>query len=167
MPPWTIGCFTSIKEKEKHLYNTFGIYWVLPGKVADLLFSWWNGLGRNSLDIWNIIPICLMWTIWKEHNQRTFQNVSQSDNKILEGFTLTLFDWSRAWGLTTSTSISVFLSSLSLNSHDVIPLCVSVHTLCTPHSFLIKFCLLPIKKKKNLELCMLKFRNSFWLILKF
>jgi hypothetical protein len=98
----------------------FGVYWVLPGKVADLLFSWWNGLGRHSSDIWNIVPICLMWTIWKERNQRTFEDVSRSDSQILEGFTLTLFDWSRAWGFTTSTSITEFFSSLSLISHDVI-----------------------------------------------
>ncbi len=61
-----------------------------------------------------------MWTIWKERNQRTFENVSQSDSQILEGLISTLFDWSRAWGLTTSISITEFFSSLSLISHDVI-----------------------------------------------
>jgi hypothetical protein len=103
------------------VFHTFGIYWVLPGKVVDLLFSWWNGLGRHSSDIWNMVPICLMWTIWKEHNQLTFENVSRSNSQILEGFTLTLFDWSRAWGLTFSISITEFFSSLYLIHHDVIP----------------------------------------------
>jgi hypothetical protein len=101
------------------VFHTFGIYWVLPGKVADLLFSWWNRLGQYSSDIWNIVPICLMWTIWKECNQRTFEDVSRLDRQILEGFTLTLFDWSSAWGFTTSTSSTEFFSSLSLLSHDV------------------------------------------------
>ena len=65
------------------------------------------------------LPCCLMWTIWKERNQRTFEDVSKLDSQILEGFILTLFDWSRAWGFTTHTSIPDFISSLLLISHDV------------------------------------------------
>ena len=66
-----------------------------------------------------MVPICLMWTIWKERNQRTFEDVSRSDKQVLESFTLTLFDWSRTWGFTTSSSITEFSSSLYLPSHDV------------------------------------------------
>jgi hypothetical protein len=62
-----------------------------------------------------------MWTIWKERNQHTFDDVSRLDSHILEGFILPLFDWSRAWGFSTSTSISEFISSLFLISHDVNP----------------------------------------------
>ena len=101
------------------IFHTFGVLWVLSGKVADLLFSWWNGLGRHSSDIRNLVPLCLMWIIWKERNQRTFEDVSSSGRQLLEGFTLILFDWSRAWGFTTSTSITEFISSSSLLSHDV------------------------------------------------
>ena len=101
------------------IFQTFGVHWVLPGTVTALFFSWWNGLGRHSSDIWNIVPVCLMWTIWKERNHLTFEDVSKLDSQILEGFILTLFDWSRAWGFTTNTSIPEFISSLLLISHDV------------------------------------------------
>ena len=101
------------------IFQTFGVHWVLPGTVTALLFSWWYGLGRHSSDIWNIVPVCLMWTIWKERNHLTFEDVSKLDSQILEGFILTLFDWSRAWGFTTNTSIPEFISSLLLISHDV------------------------------------------------
>jgi hypothetical protein len=60
-----------------------------------------------------------MWTIWKERNQRTFEDVSKADNQILEGFIQTLFDWSKTWGFSSSTSIPEFISSLYLPSHDV------------------------------------------------
>jgi hypothetical protein len=66
------------------IFKTFGIHWVISGTVADLLHSWWNGLGRHSSDIWNVVPTCLMWTIWKERNQRTFEDVFKVDNQILE-----------------------------------------------------------------------------------
>jgi hypothetical protein len=101
------------------IFKTFGMQWVMSGTVADLLHSWWNGLGRHSSDIWNFVPACLMWTIWKERNQRTFEDVSKADNQILEGFIQTLFDWSKTWGFSSCTSLSEFISSLYLISHDV------------------------------------------------
>jgi hypothetical protein len=87
--------------------------------VAELLFSWWNGLGRHSSDIWNLVPACLMWSIWKERNQRIFEDVFKADDQLLEGFILNLFDWSKAWGFSSCTSIPEFISSLFLISHDV------------------------------------------------
>ena len=38
-------------------------------KVIDLLFGWRNWVGKHSLDIWNLVPLCLMWTIWHEWNR--------------------------------------------------------------------------------------------------
>ena len=73
-------------------FKAFGIQWVLSGTIVDLLSSWWNGLGHHSSDIWNMVPICLIWTIWKERNQRTFEDVSRLDSQLLEGFIQTLFD---------------------------------------------------------------------------
>jgi hypothetical protein len=99
--------------------KAFGIHWVISGTVAELLFSWWNGLGRHSSDIWNLVPACLMWSIWKERNQRIFEDVFKADNQLLEGFILNLFDWSKAWGFSSCTSIPEFISSLFLISHDV------------------------------------------------
>ena len=52
----------------------FGIDWVMPGSVVDLLFSWYHWLGKHSFDIWNLVPDCLMWTIWTERNQRSFED---------------------------------------------------------------------------------------------
>ncbi len=68
---------------------------MLPKTVADLLFSWWNGLGPHASDVWNLIPLCLMWTVWKERNHRTFKDVSGSDSQLRDCFASTLFDWSR------------------------------------------------------------------------
>ena len=76
--------------------------------VADLVFSWWNGLGWHSSDIWNLVPLCLMWIVWKERNRRTFEDLSSSDSQFLDCFPITLFDWSRAWGFTTSSNVVDF-----------------------------------------------------------
>ena len=64
------------------ILGALGISWVLPQTVAELLFSWWNGLGRHSSDVWNLFPLCLMWCTWKERNSRTFEDVSSTDIQL-------------------------------------------------------------------------------------
>ena len=42
--------------------------------MAELLFCWSYWLGKHNSNIWNLIPDCLMWTIWTEHNRRSFED---------------------------------------------------------------------------------------------
>ena len=94
------------------IFRSFGISWVLPRSVAEMLFSWWNWFGKHSSSIWNLAPLCLMWCIWRERNWRTFEDKDKSDDQLLAYFCGSLFDWSRAWGLTASDSLPLFLCSL-------------------------------------------------------
>ena len=96
------------------VFITFGLSWVIPRSIPDLLFGWWNWLGKHSSQIWNLVPLCIFWCIWKERNRRTFEDLDSSSDQMLASFSGTLFDWSRAWGLTTSDSLPSFISSLSL-----------------------------------------------------
>ena len=96
------------------VFRTFGISWVLSCTVQDCLFSWWNWLGKHSSNIWNLVPLCLMWCIWRERNRRTFEDLDRSEDQLLALFSGSLFDWARAWELTSSDSILFFPSSLLL-----------------------------------------------------
>jgi hypothetical protein len=100
--------------------GVFGISCVLPQTVAKLLFSWWNGLGHHSSDVWNLVPLCLMWTIWKERNSRTFEDVSSTDIQLRDCFASNLFEWSKVSGYSISLTITTFISALSSISNDVI-----------------------------------------------
>ena len=51
------------------------------------------------------------------HNWRTFEDMESSDDQLLASFSGSLFDWSRAWGLTTSDSLHMFLSFLLCNQY--------------------------------------------------
>ena len=51
------------------------------------------------------------------HNWRTFEDMESLDDQLLASFSGSLFDWSRAWGLTTSDSLHMFLSSLLCNQY--------------------------------------------------
>ena len=59
---------------------------MLLNQVLDLLFGWWNWFGKKSSGVWNLIPSCLMWTIWSERNSRTFENRETALDKLLEIF---------------------------------------------------------------------------------
>jgi hypothetical protein len=93
---------------------------VLPQTVAELLFSWWNGLGRHTSDVWNLVPLCLMWIVWKERNSCTFEDVSSMDNQLRDCFASTLFEWSKVSGYSSSSTVTAFISALSSISTDVI-----------------------------------------------
>ena len=94
------------------ILGVFGISWVLPQSVAELLFSWWNGLGCHESDVWNLVPLCLMWIVWKERNSRTFEELS-TDNQLRECFASTLFEWSKVSGYSSCLNVTDFISALS------------------------------------------------------
>ena len=92
---------------------------MIPSQVPEMLFGWWNWFGKRCLSVWNLIPSCLMWTIWRERNKRTFENQETPMAKLIELFFTTLYDWSRAWGLTISPSVGEFLASLAFDSSNL------------------------------------------------
>ena len=98
-----------------HMLRLFGIEWVMPGSVADLLFCWYHWLGKHSSDIWNLVPSCLMWTIWIERNQRSFEDKGKTVVQLLDLCQQTLFDWSQCWGLSDCFTLMEFLSSISFS----------------------------------------------------
>jgi hypothetical protein len=76
------------------------------------------GLGRD-LRVWNLISSCLMWTLWKERNNRTFEDKEIPLAKIIKIFFGSLYDWSRAWGLSSSPFVGDFIDSLAFVNSDL------------------------------------------------
>ena len=60
----------------------FGVQWVMPDTIVSLLFAWRNWLGTYSSKVWNLVPACLMWLVWKERNARTFEDVESPIDKL-------------------------------------------------------------------------------------
>ena len=85
---------------------------MLPEKIVDLLFGRFNWFCKHNSKVWNLVPLCLMWTIWRKRNRCSFEDVAHSGAKLLELFYGLLFDWSRVWGFTTSSSLADFVISL-------------------------------------------------------
>ena len=51
------------------VFTLFGIHWVMPKMMVELLAYWKGKFGQNRNGvIWMIVPHCLMWCIWLERN---------------------------------------------------------------------------------------------------
>ena len=74
------------KELWNMVFSLFGVHWVMPCHVVDLLASWSYECSRcKSLVIWSVIPHCIMRGIWQERNAHNFEGCERStrDMKLL------------------------------------------------------------------------------------
>ena len=97
-----------------YMFQIFGIQRVMPGSVERLVYCWSYWLGKFNLDIWNMIPNCLMWIVWMERTRRSFEDTEKSLVQLQTLCQKTLFDWSRCWGFLDCSTILEFISSLSI-----------------------------------------------------
>jgi hypothetical protein len=98
------------------LLQLFGVAWVMPQKVSELLGSWRGQLGnRMALHLWRMAPLCLMWCLWREWNAQSFD----CENGLLDLKKLvlqTLYTWRVACNTSSVSTFSEFLALCSLLS---------------------------------------------------
>ena len=56
-------------------------------------------MGKHSSDVWNLLPLCLMWFVGRECTWHTFEDLDSSRTQLLATFSRT-FHWSSVWGFT-------------------------------------------------------------------
>lgn len=48
------------------VFTLFGLSWVMPKDVSELLASWSGKFMKHrNGEIWNMVPHCMIWGIWK------------------------------------------------------------------------------------------------------
>jgi hypothetical protein len=95
--------------------SIFGTTWVMPWGVEGLLSCWTGPCGKSEAGkIWKMTPHCLMWCLWQERNDRTFNGVENSIPALKFKFLLTLLEWSKASHLDPSCSLSDMLDICSI-----------------------------------------------------
>jgi hypothetical protein len=55
-------------------FNRFGMFWVMPRHVIDLHDCWWSFGRPKSAAVWKMMPTCLFWCLWREKNDKNFEN---------------------------------------------------------------------------------------------
>ncbi|RVW39006.1 putative ribonuclease H protein [Vitis vinifera] len=52
------------------LFSLFGISWTLSCSVKSTLLGWTGGfVGKRRKKAWQMAPLCIFWTVWKERNR--------------------------------------------------------------------------------------------------
>ena len=84
------------RELWRMLLSSFGVVWVFPASVRNLLLKWKvKGLGKKKQAVWGLAPICLFWCIWGERNRRMLQEEAMSDTCLRNLFFWSLLEWSQ------------------------------------------------------------------------
>jgi hypothetical protein len=68
----------------------------------------------RSAVVWKMVPLCIMWFICRERNDRCFEDSSKSSEELLLFFfPFTLFTWTAGWLAPRVISFNDFLSFFS------------------------------------------------------
>ena len=82
------------------VFCLFGIQWLMPHNVLELFEAWQGKFAwHRHIDVWKLVPHCLIWCIWCERNARSFEGYERSLLEIECGlfsfflFFLSYFSW--------------------------------------------------------------------------
>jgi hypothetical protein len=89
------------------IFCIFGVSWAMPQTAYDLLHCWRRK--GPAYVVWNAIPSCLMWLLWRERNQRAFEDAERhsADLKLL--LIRTLMEWTAAVSSQSFPSVFAFI----------------------------------------------------------
>ncbi|KAJ9696951.1 hypothetical protein PVL29_008942 [Vitis rotundifolia] len=95
------------------LFSLFGVAWILPCSVKETLIGWNGGfVGKRRKRAWQMAPLCIFWSVWKERNSLAFGNVELSLQRLKYSFVSSLWCWVRASLGANPSSIVSFLDWL-------------------------------------------------------
>jgi hypothetical protein len=60
------------------LFSHFGMSKVMPRRVIDLFACWWSSKKLRSAAVWKMVPTCLLWCLWREKNNKSFEGLGRS-----------------------------------------------------------------------------------------
>ena len=113
------------------VFSLFGIHWVMPLQVVDLLASWLYKCSRHkSMVIWSTIPHRLMWGIWQKRNGHTFEGCERSTHDMKLFFLQTLLEWTNASGLFNFSSLTDLLDSCTFFALEFFFWFLSTQSMC-------------------------------------
>ena len=89
----------------------------MPHIVLKLFEAWQGEFVRHRhIDVWKLVPHCLIWCIWHERNARSFEGCEHSLLEIKSFFLHTLFERSVVFSHFSCSSFSIFLDHCSFVS---------------------------------------------------
>ncbi|RVX19375.1 putative ribonuclease H protein [Vitis vinifera] len=76
------------------LFSLFGISWTLSCTVKTTLLGWNGGfVGKRRKKAWQMAPLCIFWSVWKERNRLAFGDEDLSLQRLKYSFVCNLWFW--------------------------------------------------------------------------
>jgi hypothetical protein len=98
------------------IFSRFSLSWVMPLRVVDLFACWWTGDHSRSAVVWKMVPSCLLWCLWRECNDRQFEDKERTIEEFISFFFHSLYSWSAAFLAHLVFSFNDFLVLFSSSS---------------------------------------------------
>jgi hypothetical protein len=89
------------------IFCLFGVSWAMPQTIYDLLHCWRRK--GPAYVVWNAIPSCLMWLLWRERNQRAFKDAERHSADLKLILIRTLMEWTAAVSSRSFPSVFAFI----------------------------------------------------------
>uniref|UniRef100_A0A2N9IDN0 Reverse transcriptase domain-containing protein n=1 Tax=Fagus sylvatica TaxID=28930 RepID=A0A2N9IDN0_FAGSY len=89
------------------IFCLFGISWAMP-QTSYALLHCWRRKGPAYV-VWNAIPSCLMWLLWRERNQRAFEDSERHSADLKLILIRTLMEWTDAASRLSFPSVFAFI----------------------------------------------------------
>ena len=87
--------------------------WVLHSSIKRNLIAWHGAsVSKGKEKAWRAAPLYLMWTLWRERNERVFNDNERTDQALKLSFLYTLVNWGRVYLETHSLSLFDFVEWL-------------------------------------------------------
>ena len=75
-----------------------GASWAFPKTVKEAIYSWKGSfVGKKRKMLWNSIPLCIFWIVWKERNQIAFKDGLIAVQRLKYSFVYNLWSWNRVF----------------------------------------------------------------------
>lgn len=87
----------------------------MPGSVKELYLCWSLYKQRRRNVIWEVAPLDIFWTIWRERKRRAFENVELSIPDLKKSVLSTMFFWCTETAESKFNSFVEFVDSFSVN----------------------------------------------------
>jgi hypothetical protein len=86
----------------------------MPNSVKDLFACWWSGGNSQSAVVWKVVPLCIVWCLWRERIDKSFENLERTLEELKSSF-FSLFSWTTAYLAPLIISFFYFLDLSSLS----------------------------------------------------
>lgn len=73
------------------VFRRVDLAWVMLKTLVAMMASWTNIRGMQPIKtVWKMILLCIIWCLWQEHNERTFEDKERSMEELKVLFFRTL-----------------------------------------------------------------------------